>query len=74
MFYFFGKVLGKAMFDRIPLNVCLNRSIFKAILGQINEYDYLDLEEFKFIDYNVILTHITFDRYITVSNFSKIIN
>ena len=53
MFYFFGKVLGKAMFDRIPLNVCLNRSVFKAILGQINEFDYLDLEEFKYIDYNV---------------------
>lgn len=33
LFYFFGKILAKSMFDRIPLNICLNYSIFKAILG-----------------------------------------
>lgn len=32
IFYFIGKVLGKALFDHIPLNVCLNKSIYKAIL------------------------------------------
>lgn len=53
MYFFFGKVLAKALFDKIPINVCLNRSIFKGILGQINEYDYRDLEEFKTVDFNV---------------------
>jgi hypothetical protein len=24
MFFFFGKILGKALFDHIPLNICLN--------------------------------------------------
>lgn len=33
LFYFFGKVLAKAMFDHIPLNMCLNKTIFKALLG-----------------------------------------
>jgi hypothetical protein len=33
LFLFFGKVLAKALFDNIPVNVCLNRSIFKALLG-----------------------------------------
>lgn len=34
LFFFFGKILGKALFDRIPLNVCLNKSIFKALVGE----------------------------------------
>ena len=33
-FWFFGKLLGKATFDRIPLNLCLNRSIFNALVGK----------------------------------------
>jgi hypothetical protein len=37
MFYFFGKVLAKALFDHIPVNVCLNRSIFKALIGKTTE-------------------------------------
>jgi E3 ubiquitin-protein ligase HUWE1 len=53
LFYFFGKILGKALFDRIPLNLCLNKSIFKAILGETNENDYRNLDEFKNIDFNV---------------------
>ena len=53
LFFFFGKILAKALFDRIPLNICLNRGIFKALLQQKNEYDYTDLEQFKHIDYNV---------------------
>ena len=54
LFFFFGKILGKAMFDRIPLNVCLNKSIFKALVGENKEHHYQDLEEFKNIDINVI--------------------
>jgi len=46
-------VLGKALFDNIPVNVCLNKSIFKTLLGQTSENDYALLEEFQNIDYNV---------------------
>lgn len=53
LFFFFGKVLAKALFDNIPVNVCLNKAIFKALIGQTTEAHYSDLEEFKNIDYNV---------------------
>jgi len=53
LFFLFGKALGKALFDNIQVNLCLNRSIFKALLQQTGEADYSDLEEFKHIDYNV---------------------
>lgn len=33
LYYFFGKILAKALFDSIPINVCLNQSIFKALLN-----------------------------------------
>ena len=53
LFRFFGKLLGKAMFDRIPLNLCLNRSIFNALLGKINVSDYAETKQFKHVDLNV---------------------
>ena len=53
LFYFFGKMLGKALFDRIPLNVCLNKSVFKALTGETKEKHFENLEEFRNIDYNV---------------------
>ena len=53
LFYFFGKVLGKALFDNVQINVCLNKSIFKALVGENKETHYSKLEEFKNIDYNV---------------------
>ncbi len=53
LFYFFGKVLGKALFDHIPLNICLNRSILKALLGMKDEDSYANVDEFKNIDFNV---------------------
>jgi E3 ubiquitin-protein ligase HUWE1 len=37
LFYFFGKVLGKVLFDNIPVNVCLNKSIFKVLVGEDKE-------------------------------------
>ena len=46
-------MLGKALFDRIPLNLCLNRAIYMAILGQTSFYDYRDIKSFKLIDENV---------------------
>lgn len=53
LFFLFGKALGKALFDNIQVSLCLNRSIFKALLSQDSEADYSDLEEFKHVDYNV---------------------
>lgn len=69
IFYFFGQILGKALFDHIPLNVCLNKSVFKAILGETAESDYKNLEDFKQIDFNVsdfIGFNMDLDRYLTV--------
>jgi len=34
LYFLFGKLLAKSLFDRIPLNLCLNRSIFNALLGK----------------------------------------
>lgn len=53
LFHFFGRLLGKATFDRIPLNLCLNRSVFNAILGLVNQQDYSDVKQFKHVDINV---------------------
>ena len=53
LFLFFGQILAKALFDNIPVNVCLNKSIFKALLGFDNEADYSNLDDFKSVDYNV---------------------
>lgn len=50
LFRFFGKLLGKAVYDRIPLNLCLNRSILNALVGKISEHDYNDAKTFKQID------------------------
>lgn len=53
LFHFFGKLLGKAVFDRIPLNLCLNRSIFNALLGKVAVDDYSNLKLFKHVDRDV---------------------
>ena len=53
MFYFFGRLLGKAFFDRIPLNLCLNRSIYNALLNKVTTEDYADLKSIKYVDTSV---------------------
>jgi HECT-domain (ubiquitin-transferase) len=53
LFLFFGEILAKALFDNIPVNVCLNKSIFKVLLGFDKEHEYSNLEDFKSVDYNV---------------------
>lgn len=40
LFFFFGKVLGKAIFDNIPINVCLNKALFKSLVCENKENDY----------------------------------
>mmetsp|Transcript_24568 Transcript_24568/g.17291 ORF Transcript_24568/g.17291 Transcript_24568/m.17291 type:complete len:111 (+) Transcript_24568:166-498(+) len=53
LYYIFGKCLAKALFDRIPVNICLNRSIFNALLGKTSENVYEgDLKTFALIDFN----------------------
>jgi hypothetical protein len=44
-FLFMGKLMGKAVFDRIPLNLCLARPLYKAILGKLIEF-----ADIKFLD------------------------
>jgi len=46
MFKFFGKLIGKAFFDRIPVNLCLNKQIYMALLKKTNIEDYSNLEDF----------------------------
>lgn len=43
------------MFDRVPLNLCLNKSVFMALLGKTSELDYssISMRVFKQIDINV---------------------
>jgi len=41
------------MFDRIPLNLCLNRSIFNALLGRVGPEEYMDVKYFRHVDFNV---------------------
>jgi len=45
--------MAKACFDRIPVNLCLNRSIFNALLHKTDAAFYDNLEELKFVDTNV---------------------
>lgn len=40
-FYFVGLFIAKALFDKIPINLCLSKAIYKYILGE----DGMDLEE-----------------------------
>ena len=50
--YFVGLLLGKALFDRIPVGVSLNASILNALLGLQINYDNW-FEDFKLIDKDV---------------------
>jgi len=49
-FYFLGMLIGKSLFDRIPLNLCLSKTIFKFLANET-----CTLEDIKFIDESVFL-------------------
>jgi hypothetical protein len=53
LFRFFGKLIGKAFFDKIPVNLCLNRQIYLTLLKKTRIDDYEHLDEFKHIDVSV---------------------
>jgi HECT-domain (ubiquitin-transferase) len=53
IFFFFGQLLGKALFDRIPVNVSLNHSILLALLGENYVTWDCNLESFRYIDNSV---------------------
>jgi E3 ubiquitin-protein ligase HUWE1 len=53
LFRFFGKLIGKAFFDKIPVNLCLNRQIYLALLKQTNPEDYSNLDDFNQVDVSV---------------------
>jgi E3 ubiquitin-protein ligase HUWE1 len=46
-----GKIMGKAVFEKIPLNCYFDRSIIKYLLGQP-----LDLEDIFYFDKSVSLS------------------
>ena len=49
-FTLLGKIMGKALFERIPLNLCLALTIYKVILEEV-----ISFHDVKFLDYYVIL-------------------
>ncbi len=49
-FELMGRVVGKALFERIPLNLCFAGSLYKAILEES-----LGIEDIKGIDSGVLL-------------------
>ena len=54
LFYFTGQLLGKALFDHIPVCVSLNHSIIKAILGQTTDQEWSQhFDDFKLVDKEV---------------------
>ena len=53
LFYFFGQLLGKALFDKIPVCISLNHQILYALIGKERiEWDK-NFELFKSIDSDV---------------------
>ena len=49
MLLFMGRLIGKAVLERIPLNLCLARPCYKAILGKLPELaDIQGLDECVF--------------------------
>lgn len=63
IFEFMGMFLAKAIWDKIPLNLCLNRMIIKFLLGD----DDCDLEDLKFFD----SVHYNSLRYINENNINE---
>lgn len=54
LYYFTGRVIGKALFDRQPLNICLNYSLFKYLLNEsisLDEMKYIDIDLFNTLMY-----------------------
>lgn len=50
LFRFMGKLIGKAMFDRIPINLCFPRAMYKLLAGE-----KLALDDVQSIDESVLL-------------------
>lgn len=45
-FFFVGLFMAKALFDKVPINMCLSKAIYKYIVSE----DGLDLAELKYFD------------------------
>lgn len=50
LFFFIGKIIGKALLDNITINTCFNKIIYKIILDE-----EINLSELVFIDKAVII-------------------
>ena len=53
LFFFFVQLLGKALFDRIPVSISLNLSILLALLGETYVAWDHKLDSFRYIDNSV---------------------
>ena len=45
LYNFMGQIIGKALFDRIPVSLCFSKVLFKAILDEkpcLSDIQYLD--------------------------------
>ena len=49
-FKLLGKIVGKAVFDRIPINLAFCRPLLKMLLNQ-----KIELEDIKLYDFQVII-------------------
>ena len=45
LYYFTGRILGKAMFDNIPVNCPLSRNMYKHLLGLNVTYEDLKYQD-----------------------------
>jgi len=52
-FSLLGKIMGKALFERIPLNLCFAFTIYKAILEESIEF-----HDIRFIDTSVFFNNL----------------
>jgi len=53
-YYFFGQMLGKALFERIPVKAYLAKPLLKELLGEkpvIEDLRYFDLEIWKSVEF-----------------------
>ena len=50
LFMFMGTIIGKALFERVPLNLCLTKTIYKFLTGE-----FPTLQDIQFLDESVII-------------------
>lgn len=52
VYEFIGLMMAKAIWDKVPLNLCLNKLLLKYLLGSSDQCELEDLKCFDTIHYN----------------------